>query len=176
MSRIAVMGSAFNPPSLGHKDVIEQALQYCDQVWLVPAFRHAWGKSMAPYALRCQMVEQFVADIADPRVSLHAIEHEIADHKPVYSFDLLEALQAQVSTDDQLYLVIGPDNAAAFDKFHRADEIRQHWQLLVMKERISVRSTAIRAALSQHQSISNMTTPSVAEFLTGHSVYSEITT
>ena len=32
MSRIAVMGSAFNPPSLGHKDVIEQALQYCDQV------------------------------------------------------------------------------------------------------------------------------------------------
>lgn len=175
MSRIAVMGSAFNPPSLGHKDVIEQALQYCDQVWLVPAFRHAWGKSMAPYALRCQMVERFVADIADPRVSLHAIEHEIADHKPVYSFDLLEALQAQVSTDDQLYLVIGPDNAAAFDKFHRADEIRQHWQLLVVKERISVRSTAIRAALSQHQSISNMTTPSVAEFLAAHSVYCEAT-
>ena len=101
--------------------------------------------------------------------------HEIADHKPVYSFDLLEALQAQVSTDDQLYLVIGPDNAAAFDKFHRADEIRQHWQLLVMKERISVRSTAIRAALSQHQSISNMTTPSVAEFLAAHSVYCEAT-
>ena len=47
MSRIAVMGSAFNPPSLGHKDVVEQALKQCDQVWLVPAFRHAWGKSMA---------------------------------------------------------------------------------------------------------------------------------
>lgn len=44
MSRIAVMGSAFNPPSLGHKDVVEQALTQCDQVWLVPAFRHAWGK------------------------------------------------------------------------------------------------------------------------------------
>ena len=49
MSRIAVMGSAFNPPSLGHKDVVEQALKQCDQVWLVPAFRHAWGKKMAAY-------------------------------------------------------------------------------------------------------------------------------
>ena len=108
MSRIAVMGSAFNPPSLGHKDVVEQALKQCDQVWLVPAFRHAWGKKMAAYQQRCEMVDLFVQDIADPRVSLCAIEHEIASDKPVYSYDLLAALQARIQTDDQLLLVIGP--------------------------------------------------------------------
>jgi cytidyltransferase-related domain len=171
MSRIAVMGSAFNPPSLGHKDVVEQALKHCDQVWLVPAFRHAWGKSMAPYPQRCEMVKQFVEDIADPRVSLCAIEHEIASDKPVYSFDLLAALQTRIQPDDQLLLVIGPDNAAAFDKFYRASDIRQRWQLLVVKERISVRSTKIRTALQQHKSITGMTTPSVADFLATHPVY-----
>nr|WP_321241869.1 nicotinate-nicotinamide nucleotide adenylyltransferase [uncultured Tolumonas sp.] len=175
MSRIAVMGSAFNPPSLGHKDVVEQALKHCDQVWLVPAFRHAWGKSMAPYPQRCEMVKQFVEDIADPRVSLCAIEHEIASDKPVYSFDLLAELQTRIQPDDQLLLVIGPDNAAAFDKFYRASDIRQRWQLLVVKERISVRSTKIRTALQQHQSITGMTTPRVADFLATHPVYSGAT-
>ena len=173
MSRIAVMGSAFNPPTLGHKDVIEQALKQCDQVWLVPAFRHAWGKNMAPYEYRCQMVKLFTQDLADPRVSLHAIEHQIADDKPVYSFDLLEALQAQIQPEDQLFLVIGPDNAAAFDKFYRADDIRRRWQLLVVKERISVRSTKIRAALQHHKPVSAMTTPGVAAFLATHPVYGE---
>ena len=171
MSRIAVMGSAFNPPSLGHKDVVEQALKQCDQVWLVPAFRHAWGKKMAAYQQRCEMVDLFVQDIADPRVSLCAIEHEIASDKPVYSFDLLAALQTRIQPDDQLLLVIGPDNAAAFDKFYRASDIRQRWQLLVVKERISVRSTKIRTALQQHKSITAMTTPGVAAFLTAHPVY-----
>lgn len=172
MSRIAVMGSAFNPPTLGHKDVIEQALKQCDQVWLVPAFRHAWGKNMVPYPLRCQMVELFAGDLADPRVSMCAIEHEIAGEKPVYSFDLLEALQARIQPDDQLLLVIGPDNAAAFDKFYRAGDILRHWSLLVVKERVSVRSTKIRAALQQQKPVSAMTTPSVAAFLSSHSVYS----
>ena len=173
MSRIAVMGSAFNPPSLGHHDVIAQALKQCDQVWLVPAFRHAWGKSMAAYQQRCEMVDLFVQDIADPNVSLHAIEHDIATDKPVYSYDLLAALQTHLPPDDQLLLVIGPDNAASFDRFHRASEIQQRWQLLVVKERVSVRSTKIRAALQQHQSISGMTTPRVADYLSKHPVYGE---
>ncbi|WP_024872576.1 nicotinate-nicotinamide nucleotide adenylyltransferase [Tolumonas lignilytica] len=175
MSRIAVMGSAFNPPTLGHKDVIEQALKQCDQVWLVPAFRHAWGKKMAPYPVRCQMVELFTQDLADPRVTLHALEHEIAGEKPVYSFDVLAALQSQIQPDDQLFLVIGPDNAASFDKFYRADDIRRRWQLLVVKERISVRSTKLRAALKQHKPITGMTTSCVASFLSTHPVYSEHT-
>lgn len=173
MSRIAVMGSAFNPPSLGHQDVIVQALKQCDQVWLVPAFRHAWGKKMAAYQQRCEMVDLFVQDIADARVRLCAFEHDIATDKPVYSYDLLAALQTRIQADDQLLLVIGPDNAASFDKFHRAAEIQQRWQLLVVKERVSMRSTKIRAALQQHQSIAGMTTARVADYLSTHSVYDE---
>lgn len=173
MSRIAVMGSAFNPPSLGHQDVITQALKQCDQVWLVPAFRHAWGKQMAAYQQRCKMVDLFVQDIADERVCLCAIEHDIATDKPVYSYDLLSELQTRIHADDQLLLVIGPDNAASFDKFHRASDIQQRWPLLIVKERISVRSTKIRAALQQHQSIIGMTTPRVADYLSTHPVYGE---
>ncbi len=174
MAKIAVMGSAFNPPSLGHKDVIRQALKQCDEVWLVPSFRHAWGKSMAPYEQRCQMVAAFIHDLNDPRIRLCAIEHEIAGEAPVYSYDLLFALQQRIQPEDTLYLLIGPDNAAAFDRFHRADEIKKQWPLMVVKERVPVRSTTIRHAIQQHHSIQGMTTPSVVDFLSHTPLYSEV--
>lgn len=173
MTKIAVMGSAFNPPSLGHKDVIRQALKQCDEVWLVPSFRHAWGKSMAPYEQRCQMVKAFLNDLNDPRVRLYAIEHEIAGDAPVYSYDLLCALQSRITQSDTLYLLIGPDNAAAFERFHKADEIKKKWQLMVVKERVPMRSTTIRHAIQNQHSIEGMTTPTVVEFLLHTPLYSD---
>ena len=81
-TRIAVVGSAYNPPTLGHADVIEQALGQADAVWLVPAYHHAWGKAMAPYDQRCAMAEALLADLAEPRVRLMAVEHLLGDGHP----------------------------------------------------------------------------------------------
>lgn len=172
MSRIAVMGSAFNPPSLGHLDVIQQALMQSDQVWLVPAFRHAWGKIMAPYEFRCDLVRLFLQDIQDPRVMLCAVEDKLAHPAhPVYSYDLLHALQQELSPEDELSLVIGPDNARSFDRFYKADEIRQRWSLLIVEERVTIRSTTIRDALLHHESVRHLTTPSVSDYLKKNSIY-----
>ena len=66
-----------------------------DAIWLVPAFAHAWGKAMAPYAERCAMLAAFVADLQNPKVSMQAVEQEIARGGPVYSIDLLEYLERQ---------------------------------------------------------------------------------
>lgn len=172
MSRIAVMGSAFNPPSLGHLDVIRQALAQCDRVWLVPSYRHAWGKLMAPYEFRCELVRLFLKDIHDPRIQLCAIEHLlVTENQPVYSYDVLNALQADVPEGDELSLVIGPDNERAFDRFYKAAEIKQRWSLLVVQERLTIRSTSIRDALQHQQSIQNLTTPSVGDYLMHNTIY-----
>ncbi|HIB77351.1 MAG TPA: hypothetical protein EYO58_06995 [Flavobacteriales bacterium] len=44
MTVIAVFGSAFNPPHLGHMDVVRQCLSHVDQVLIVPSARHPFGK------------------------------------------------------------------------------------------------------------------------------------
>jgi nicotinate-nucleotide adenylyltransferase len=172
MSRIAVMGSAFNPPSLGHLDVIRQALAQCDRVWLVPSYRHAWGKVMAPYDFRCDLVRLFLQDIHDPRVRLCAIEHLlVTNNQPVYSYDVLNALQEDVTAGDELSLVIGPDNERAFDRFYKAGDIKRRWSLLVVEERLTIRSTSIRDALLHQQSVLDLTTPSVGEYLMHNTIY-----
>ena len=43
---VAIFGSAFDPPTLGHADAVQFLLETkkFDQVWLVPSFRHAFAK------------------------------------------------------------------------------------------------------------------------------------
>ena len=168
--RIAIMGSAFNPPTLGHVDVIEQALKHADQVWLVPAFRHAWGKEMAPYLDRCAMSQRLSLDLGEQRVQLMAVEHLIADERPIYSIDLMAWLQ-QRHAASQLLLLLGPDNAKAFNKFHRASELQARWPLLLVEERRPIRSTLLRQRLMHGETIADLTTASVAAYLSQHPLY-----
>lgn len=171
MKRIAVVGSAYNPPTLGHADVIHQALEQADEAWLVPAFNHAWGKVMAPYTERCAMARALVEDLADPRIRLMAVEHQIAGGGPIYSFDLLTYLDGQLGSHHQLMLVLGPDNVAAIAKFFRGEELKQKWPLITATERVRVRSTLVRERLALGQSIDDLTTPSVAAYLATHPLY-----
>lgn len=173
MAHIAILGSAFNPPSLGHKDVIDQCLaaSQFDQIWLVPAYKHAWGKAMAAYAQRCEMLHRFAADLNDPRVVPCCIEHQIhSDGSPVYSIDLLRYL-ANHYPADRFTLVVGPDNQAAIRRFHCADELLQRWGIFATDERLPVRSTLIRDALAAGQPITQMTTASVVDYLHQHPLY-----
>jgi nicotinate-nucleotide adenylyltransferase len=52
---IGILGSAFNPPHLGHKDIIEQVYQDFDEILLIPSFCHAFDKKMEPYQDRLCM-------------------------------------------------------------------------------------------------------------------------
>jgi len=142
-----------------------------DAIWLVPAFAHAWGKAMAPYGDRCAMLDAFVADLHNPKVSVQAVEQDIAGDGPVYSIDLLNYLERHKPANSRLLLVLGPDNQAAFEQFHRAAEIQTRWTCFFAQERVAVRSTALRAALLAGESIDGFTTPGVARYLATHPLY-----
>ncbi len=152
--KMAVFGSAFNPPHMGHADVINQVLEVFDRVIVVPSFSHAFGKAMAAYSLRLDLVRTLVRLHPDwqQRVIVSDIEETIAekkaDNEPIYTFDVLKELEAQ-QPFDQLVFVVGPDNAVPeiWTKFYKAREIDERWGRWEAKERKKVRSTVIRRQL-----------------------------
>lgn len=160
MRNIAVFGSAFNPPSLGHKNVIESLTQF-DLILLVPSIAHAWGKEMLDFQLRCNLVDAFMKDLTINHVELCKDEEQLlaADNR-VTTYQLLNHL-AVVYPDDRLTFIIGPDNLMNFSKFHKADEIMDRFSVMALPEKVKVRSTDIRASLQQGKSIDHLTTPSV---------------
>lgn len=159
--RIAVFGSAFNPPTLGHLSVI-QRLSHFDTVLLVPSYSHAWGKKMADFDKRCDWVLSFIEDAGCPNLALYREEEQLSQNGAVTTWDLMNHIQKQNHTSE-LTFVIGPDNFLNFAKFHRADEILQNWSVLACPETVQIRSTEIRHRLSLAEDISDLTTPSVAK-------------
>ncbi|QUJ70573.1 nicotinate-nicotinamide nucleotide adenylyltransferase (plasmid) [Photobacterium sp. GJ3] len=162
--KIAVFGSAFNPPSLGHQSILER-LSHFDQVLLLPSYAHAWGKNMLDYESRCNMVHAFISDLSLPNLSLSRLEEEIAlKDQPVTTYDVLNTLQ-KIDPEVELTFVIGPDNFLSFSKFYRANEILAKWQVLACPETVPIRSTTIRDNIVKNRPISHLTTPGVVKII-----------
>lgn len=170
MTKIAIFGSAFNPPSFGHKGVI-QSLNHFDKVLLVPSISHAWGKSMLDYSIRCQLVDMFISDIGQANVERSNIEESLYEPgTSVTTFAVLEALEKRYP-EAELTFVVGPDNFFSFSKFYKAQDIVERWSILACPEKVKIRSTTIRYSLSQGLNVDHLTTLSVAQHLVAHKLY-----
>lgn len=169
---IAIFGSAFNPPTLGHADVIQQLLDSVavfDTVLLVPSFKHAFDKRMMDYKARIAMLNIFARDLNKDKVEVLAIEHEICQNDtPVYTYDLLTHIEDALFPDANLSFVIGPDNQQNWHKFYKAKEITERWNIVHANERINVRSTQVRQHLVDNNRFDNLVTAGVHEYLKRH--------
>src|SRR5690606_32016933 len=77
MSAWAIFGGSFDPPHVGHVLAVTWVLstQPVDEVVLVPALEHAFGKPLAPFAHRRRMCELAFAPLR--RVRVDPIEAEL---------------------------------------------------------------------------------------------------
>ncbi|MCA0938226.1 nicotinate-nicotinamide nucleotide adenylyltransferase [Vibrio alginolyticus] len=172
MKKIAIFGSAFNPPSLGHKSVIE-SLSHFDLVLLEPSIAHAWGKEMLDYPTRCKLVDAFIKDMGLSNVQRSDLEQSLYQPgQSVTTYALLKKAQEVHSAAD-ITFVIGPDNFFKFAKFYKAQEITERWTVMACPEKIKIRSTDIRNALMAGKDISSFTTTTVSELLRNEGLYRE---
>ncbi len=76
--RVAIYGGSFNPPHIAHQMVALYVLETApvDELWFVPACRHAFGKPLAPFSDRVRMCE-LAARALGPRVKVSDIEGAI---------------------------------------------------------------------------------------------------
>lgn len=170
---IGIFGSAFNPPTRGHMDVILRALTKCDEVWLTPSIAHAFGKDMLPFETRLAMTQGFARDIGGTCKGIQVcdVEQEIWDgENPVYTIDVLSALQDR-HPDKEFAFLCGPDNASEFYRFKGAEEIIARWTVLAAEDRTKIRSTLVRMTCAARRNIHTMVTPNVERFIIREGLY-----
>lgn len=175
MTNIAVFGSAFDPPTLGHADAIDSIMESpekFDKILLVPSYSHAFGKQMTEYSHRIEMLNVFTKDLRDSRVATCDIEPQLSQqNKAVYTFDVLSHLSEKVYPQSNLTFVMGPDNSDNWHKFYRSSEIEKRWQLFVVPQRRAIRSTLVRDAVASKSDISRYVTPNVADYIAKNKLY-----
>ncbi len=103
---VAVFGGSFNPPHIAHvlACALVLSVEEVDQVLVVPAYKHPFSKSLAPYDDRVTMCELAMAWI--PAVAISRVEEELGGESR--TLRTLEHL-ARAHPDWRLRLIIGAD-------------------------------------------------------------------
>lgn len=197
--RIGVFGSAFDPPTLGHLDVIKQFADQFDRILLVPSAQHAFNKRSLPFEIRVEMLARFVnsargfyaekyaEECGLEKCALEVCELEaqlLEDNPdtPVYTFDLLVALEEKYQNRAEITFIRGPDNAhpETWSRFYRSQEIEARWSVVTAQERVNVRSSTVRAILNKagsadnnYQILDELLLPSVSTYIQEHKLYQD---
>ena len=195
--RIGIFGGAFNPPHIGHLVCAQEAVTQLslEKVSFVPV-REAPHRDIEldPGAeARLEMVDLAVAD--DDRFETSRIE--LDREGPSYTVDTLEQLASE-SPDDELFLILGGDQAAALASWHEPEQVLERATLVVFErvhwgrnaigikigrlrgaERVryldmplmQVSSSAIRRRVSEGLPIRYLVPDRVAEYITENNLY-----
>lgn len=129
---IGVLGSAFNPPHLGHLALAQEALWQLglEEVVLVPT-GHAPHKRIADDPGRGARMEMTrLAAAEDERFSVSALEVE--REGPSYTYETLEAL-AEERADRELVFVMGADAAVGLESWRQPERVVELASLAVAR-------------------------------------------
>jgi nicotinate-nucleotide adenylyltransferase len=129
---IGVLGSAFNPPHLGHLALAQEALWQLglDEVILVPT-GNAPHKRIADdpgREARMEMTRLAAAD--DDRFSVSSLE--VDREGPSYTYETLEAL-AEERADRKLVFVMGADAAVGLESWREPERVVELASLAVAR-------------------------------------------
>lgn len=183
MKRVAFFGGSFDPPHLSH--VLMATYVACrgqfDELRLIPVATHAFGKSMAPFEVRCAMLRAAVRHLG-PAVRVDTIEQELPP--PNFTIDTVRAMLAR-ETDITLTMVCGADVYAARKTWKAWPELNDLIDLMVFERAgckappgieihgplPEVSSSALRACLSRGEDVDHLVPAPAMAVLLEHGLY-----
>jgi nicotinate-nucleotide adenylyltransferase len=149
--RLGILGGAFNPPHIGHLVCAQEAaLQLgLDRLLFVPMGRapHREIEQDPGAEARLEMCELAVED--DERFEVSRLE--VDREGPSYTSETLRALAGEGS-EDELYLVLGGDQAASLPRWHEPEEVLRLATVAVVprtgfhREAIAVKIASLKGA------------------------------
>ncbi|HTT69686.1 MAG TPA: nicotinate (nicotinamide) nucleotide adenylyltransferase [Anaeromyxobacteraceae bacterium] len=180
---VALLGGSFNPPHVAHLMAAYWALatQGVKEVWLLPSYRHPFGKELAPYEDRVRMCELAAAPLRGVHVC--RAEEELASDplvgKTVRTLEYLRDKHPAL----RFALVVGADVLGEAARWYRFDQVRELARLIVVGREghppasgqefalPDVSSTAIRARLAGGEDVSRLVPARVLGYLQARGLY-----
>ena len=181
MIRTGIFGGSFNPIHNGHISLARQLREKAelDEVWLMVSPQNPLKATadLLDDESRMEMARLAVAG----KKGIIASDYEMHLPKPSYTWNTLQALK-QDYPDREFVLMIGGDNWQLFDKWYRADDIRNEFQIIVYPRRgseggidglelIDISSTEIRERIKAGKGIKQLVPKAVAEYINLHKLY-----
>jgi nicotinate-nucleotide adenylyltransferase len=131
--KIGIFGGSFNPPHSGHLNAVSSVARKMglDKVFVIPSNQNPLKPDeIATSATPQQRLEMSRLAFSTLGPQFEVSDLEIARGGKSYTIDTIKALQEQFPKDN-LFLIIGVDNLASFDKWKSWDKILGSVNLIV---------------------------------------------
>jgi nicotinate-nucleotide adenylyltransferase len=180
--RVALLGGSFNPPHVAHLMAAYWTLATQDvrEVWLLPSYRHPFGKELVAFDDRVRMCELAARGVRG--VAVCSAERELAGDPLVgKTARTLEHLVAK-HPDTDFALVVGADILPDTPKWYRWDRITELARIIVVGREgfppvpgaptlPAISSTEIRARLARGDDVSGLVPRKVREYVAERGLY-----
>lgn len=114
--KIAVFGGSFDPPHIGHMQIVQKALQDLDidMFVIVPTYLNPFKKRFAaPPALRLRWLKKI---FYHPKI--HICDYEVKRGRPTFAIETVQFLRKRYHPT-KIYYIIGSDNLPTLHEWHR---------------------------------------------------------
>ncbi len=185
--KIALFGGSFDPPHLAHQLACLLLLEGegFERVWMLPTYRHAFGKQLGPFEDRVEMCA-LAARPFGGRVVVCEVERALFAERPNRTFDTLEHLQAH-APDDAFTIVVGSDLLPELPQWWNFEALRARAPFLVLRrpghpreapgfrfahlELPDLSSSAIRRRAAQGLPLEGLVASAVADHIRARGLY-----
>lgn len=190
VERVGIFGGTFDPVHHGHLLLAEAALEQLDldRILFIPAALSPFKQDRPPGASAEQRLRMLrLATASEPRFGVD--DREIHRDGPSYTLDTVRSLLGD-HPGVRFLLLIGADNLAELERWHRIDELRNLVDFAVLdrgddpgatecgfpvvKRRVDLSSTEIRERLAKGLSIRLMVPAPVYDVIMSEHPYPEL--
>jgi len=127
MKKILLFGGTFDPIHHGHiglLGIVKDKLNI-DDVYLIPTKQPPWKDKMAPLEHRLAMIH-----LAIPKTHFHISSYEVEQEGVNYTIDTVRHFK-KLFPNDEIYYLIGSDQANLFHEWKEADQLAALAQFVV---------------------------------------------
>lgn len=175
-----IYGGSFNPPHMGHQMACLYLLEAlgAESVWVVPARRHPFGKSLSDFDHRVTMCG-ILARPFEGRVEVSRVEEDAGLSGRTY--DTLVHLTAK-HADRRMAFAVGSDILSETQKWYRWPDIEALVPVVVIRRSgyrgeggllaiPEVSSSDIRRRVAEAATIDGLVPLGVADYIAKHGLY-----
>jgi nicotinate-nucleotide adenylyltransferase len=178
---IALLGGSFNPPHVAHAMAAWWALatQGVREVWLLPTWRHPFGKELAPWEDRVRMCELAVARLRGAQVCTaeEALRDDPLCGRTARTLEYLH----ERHPDRRFALLVGADILAETPRWYRWDRVTELARVVVLgrqgyqggggPELPAVSSSELRERLGRGEPVDGLVPDTVLAYLRSRGLY-----
>lgn len=153
---IAVFGGSFDPPHIGHVEVVKSALSNLDieNIFVVPTYLNPFKKK---FIFSPQQRYHWLLSIFAKYNKVKVLDYEILKNKSVPTIETILFIRQEQKVD-KIYLLIGDDNLETLPMWHKYQELKEMVEFVIIPrtneenleyrilpfDRIDISSTIVR--------------------------------